>query len=114
VHDRMRPLVGGQGSFRRIVKNLHHAVNYLEISIRMNVDRDNFPHAEELLQILAAEGLASKLTVYPGQLVSVGGNPLAPSASYRGHCFTNREFALAAREFVLLAKRYGFATPSLP
>ena len=114
IHGRMRPLVGGQDSFWRIVKNLHHAVNYLKISIRMNVDRDNFPYAEELLRILAAEGFAGKLTVYPGQLVSVRENPLAPSARYHGHCFTNRDFALAAREFVLLAKRYGFATPSLP
>lgn len=113
-HDRMRPLAGGGGNFWRIVENLHHAVNYLDVSIRMNVDRDNFPHAEALLQILAAEGFAGKLAVYPGQIVGVDENPLAPSAGYAGHCFTNRDFALAAREFAQLTARYGFGSPSLP
>jgi uncharacterized protein len=114
VHNRMRPLAGGGESFWRIVQNLHHAVDFFDISIRMNVDAESFPHAEDLLRILAAEGFAGKLGVYPGQIVGVGENPLAPSASYGARCFTNPEFARAEREFVALAMRYGFARPSLP
>jgi len=114
VHDRMRPLAGGGGSFWRIVRNLHHAVNYLDIAIRMNVDAQNIRRAEELFQILVDEGFAGKLSVYPGQIVGVGENPQAPSASYGPRCLTNREFAWAELEFLALAERYGLAGPSLP
>src|SRR5262249_29616437 len=64
THDRMRPLAGGRGSFWTIVGNLRHAVEYLSITIRMNVDTRNFSQADELLQILADQGLAGKLAVY--------------------------------------------------
>lgn len=114
VHDRMRPLTGGKGSFWRIVQNLHHATDYLSVSVRMNVDTGNFGRAEELLQILAAEGFAGKLTVYPGQLVGVDDGAPAPSATYTHRCFTNAQFARAQLEFAALAARYGFARPSLP
>ena len=115
IHDRMRPLAGGKPSFWGIVKNLHHAVEYLPVTVRMNVDTHNFPHAEELLQILAAEGLAGKLGVAIGQLVGVDDGAPAPSSTYAPRCFGNAAFARAQREFDALARRYGFAgPPSLP
>jgi uncharacterized protein len=115
IHDRMRPLAGGKPSFWGIVKNLRHAVDYFPITVRMNVDTQNFPHAEELLQILAAEGLAGRLGVGIGQLVGVDDGAPSPSASYAPRCFGNAAFARAEREFDALARRYGFAgPPSLP
>jgi uncharacterized protein len=114
IHDRMRPLAGGKSSFWGIVKNLHHAPNYFPISVRMNVDMENILHTEELLQILSDEGLAGKVTVYPGQIVGLKGNSAAPSSTYGTSCFTNPEFAQAEREFLSLAMRYGFSSPSLP
>jgi uncharacterized protein len=114
LHDKMRPLVSGKGTFWQIIKNLHEAVNYLKISIRVNVNKENFVHVEELLQILASEGFANKLTVYAAQIVGVNNGPLSPSAAYKGCCFTNPDFALAELEFFALATRYGFAQPSLP
>jgi uncharacterized protein len=114
IHDRMRPLAGGGSSFWGIVKNLHHAVDYLRISIRMNVDTQNIAHAEELLQILAAEGLAGKLGVYAGQIVGMRDGAAAPSSTYATACLSNPEFARAEREFVKLATSYGFSRPSVP
>jgi uncharacterized protein len=114
VHDRMRPTVGGRGTFWGIVRNLHHAVEYLSVAVRVNVDRGNIGRAEELLQILAVEGFAGKLSVYPGQLVAVADGAPAPSASYGGHCFTGPEFARAQLAFAELARRYGFGSTSLP
>lgn len=113
VHDRMRPLLNGRGTFRRIVENLHHAVEHLTVSVRMNVDTENYPRAEELLQILAAEGLAGKLTVHLGQIVGVDDGVPSPSASYGARCFSNRGFAEADLAFSRLAHRYGFGGPSL-
>jgi uncharacterized protein len=114
VHDRMRPLASGRGSFWSIVKNLHHAVNYLETTVRVNVDAENFGRVEELFQILAREGFAGKLGIYPGQLVGLNQDPRAPSASYQARCFSNPEFARVEREFLRLARQYGFGRPELP
>jgi hypothetical protein len=78
-------------TFVRIVHNLRHAVDYFPISVRMNVDRENFRQAEELLRILHDEGLSDRLTVYPGQIVGVDDGVASPSTTYRPPCFTNAE-----------------------
>jgi uncharacterized protein len=114
THDRMRPLAGGRASFWAIVENLRHAVEYLSITIRMNVDALNFSRADELLQILADHGLAGKVAVYAGQITGNTDDPRSPSATYGPRCFTNPEFARAELEFQRLVARYGFGSPSLP
>jgi uncharacterized protein len=114
VHDRMRPLASGRGTFRQIVSNLRHAVRYLPVTVRVNIDAENAGRVGELFEILAAEGLAGQLTVYPGQLVTGDGNPAAPSAKYATACLASREFAHARLTFFELAARYGFAAGSLP
>ncbi|WP_426504286.1 radical SAM protein [Dactylosporangium sp. McL0621] len=113
VHNRMRPLASGKGSFDTILSNLRHAVEHLSIRVRVNLDQANVDRVEELFAILAAEGLAGKLSVYPGQIVGVAENLLSPSASY-GNCLSNPEFAGAERQFFALAERYGLAAPNLP
>ena len=114
VHDRMRPLQNGGSTFWRIVRNLRHAVNYLPISVRMNVDTENILQAEELMRILDSEGLSGKVGVYPGQIVGVRDAAMAPSATYRPACFSNADFARAELAFTELAAKYGFGDPSLP
>ncbi|MEZ5144611.1 MAG: radical SAM protein [Acidimicrobiales bacterium] len=116
VHDRMRPLTSGGGSFWRIVENLHHAVEHLDVAVRVNLDTTNVDAVGELLRILADEGLAGKLGVYPGHIVGVTENAVAPSATYRdGHtCFTPAEFARASLEFARLANEHGFGLTPLP
>jgi uncharacterized protein len=115
VHNRMRPLANGNGTFAQIVDNLGGAVAHFDVSVRVNTDRDNYPRLEELLNTLASAGLAGKLTIHLGQLLALDDGVAAPSAAYGSHrCFTNREFAKAREEFAALAFRYGFAKPSLP
>jgi uncharacterized protein len=86
VHNRMRPLVGGRGTFWQIVENMKHAINYFGISVRINADKDNFRHTEELLRILAEEEFSGKITVYVGQLLGIDDGIVTPSSSYRGEC----------------------------
>jgi len=115
VHDRMRPLVNGAGTFWQIVKNLRHAINYLTVSVRVNLDVENFHHANILLQILASEGLGGKVGVYAGQIVTTNHDTHSvPSNSYKPTCFTNPEFARVEREFNAMAKQYGFGDFVLP
>jgi uncharacterized protein len=114
IHNRMRPLVNQKGTFWRIVENLHHAVKYLEISIRVNLNKKNFPYTDALLQILANQGFVGKLSVYPGQITQPNcmvPSPLSPNTS---NFFTNAEFANAKQEFLAIAQHYGFYKPSLP
>ncbi|MEY2567762.1 MAG: uncharacterized protein QOE35_2291 [Actinomycetota bacterium] len=114
IHDRMRPLANGKGTFWHIVKNLHHAVDYLSISVRINVNTENYLRAEELLQILAAEGLSGKLTVNMGQIVATDDGVPSPSSSYVAPCFTTSRYAAAETEFTAMASRYGFGGYSVP
>lgn len=114
VHDLMRPLVGGRGTFSRIIENLHHAVDYFPIAIRMNLDIRNVSRVEEFLGILTQEGLVGKVVVYPGHIVGTDDDSRAPSASYGPSCLTKSQFAQAELEFTALAQQYGFARPSLP
>jgi len=114
VHNEMRPLASGGDSFWRIIENLHHAVDFLDVSVRVNIDTGNVDRAEELLQILADEGFAGKLHVYAGQIVGVAENPAAPSATYQKACFTSPEFAGTSLEFERMARRHGLARTSVP
>ncbi|MGW4561044.1 radical SAM protein [Streptomyces sp. NPDC004561] len=113
VHDRMRPLNSGKGSFHTILANLRTAVDHLDIAVRVNIDSGNASKVEELFKVLADEGFSGKLSVYPGQIVGVQQNVRAPSASYRG-CLSNAEFAREERRFLDLAARYGLSAPGLP
>jgi uncharacterized protein len=114
IHDQMRPQANGKGSFWSIVKNLHHALDYLRVSVRVNLDSRSCGSAEDLLRILAAEGFAGKLSVYPGQIIGVNDGTPSPSTTYQPSCLTNRQFASAELKFMALARRYGFASASLP
>jgi uncharacterized protein len=114
IHDRMRPAAGGRGSFWRIIRNLHTAVDYFRIGIRVNVDQHNLQYAEALLKILKDEGFCGKLHVGLGQLLGIADGAPAPSATYGHRCLSNREFALAQERFARLTEEYGFSRRNLP
>ena len=114
IHDVMRPLRGGGSTFARIVENLHHAVGKFNIMIRINVDRNNIVHAEELLGILHREGFSRKLSVYIGQLTAVNDGVPSPSSGYGSRCMSRQVFSVEELKFTGLAAKYGFAKVSLP
>jgi uncharacterized protein len=114
VHDAMRPLTGSRESFWRIVENLHHAIRYMAVSVRVNLDAQNLRTADELMRILVAEGFSGKIRVYPAQIVATDDGVPSPSASYRPRCLTSEAFARAELEFLAMARHYGFSGPSLP
>lgn len=114
VHDRMRPLVNGSGTFREIVKNLHHAVKHLSVDVRVNIDCNNVNQTEALLQILVSEGLAGKISLHAGHIIGGSNGHAGPSATYKPACLTTAEFARAQLEFNRMAERYGFGGAGLP
>jgi uncharacterized protein len=114
THDRRRPLVGGRGTFGTILANVVAAADILPLSIRVNLDEENVHEYEKLLGILAAHGLAGRVTVEAGHTVAVASNSRAPSAGYQGGCFDRSSFAAVERQFVAAATGLGFASPELP
>jgi uncharacterized protein len=114
VHNRMRPLVDGSGTFWQIITNLHHAIRYFPVGLRVNLDAENVNDVESLFQILAAEGFCGKMGVYPGQIVAIKDEQAAPSATYKPRCLRSSEFAKSELEFGRIAKRYGFDSAPLP
>jgi uncharacterized protein len=67
IHDRRRVLVGGRGTWDRIVANCRTALDEgLRIDLRVNVDRRNAPMAGALLDRLLEEG------VLPAARISLG------------------------------------------
>jgi uncharacterized protein len=111
IHDKMRPLTDGRGSFWKIIENLHLAIKYVSVDIRVNIDLQNFGSVEKLFEILSEEGLADQLSIHPGQIVGVDdGLDKQPSAAYKGRCFKRKEYAEAEIKFGELAKRYGFSS----
>ena len=113
VHDRMRPLAGGQGTFWQIMKNLRHAVNYFQVTVKTNLDRDSYERAVALLDILAGQGLAGKLAVGADRIR--WDQAAAPGSGSRdGRGFGRCEFVPLRLGFKALAVRAGFAAWSLP
>lgn len=55
VHDQRRPFRSGAPSFARIVANLQEAVEFLPISLRINVDRHNWKQAVDFVGWMAKQ-----------------------------------------------------------
>ena len=60
-HDRKRPFIDGRGSFDRIVENVYHAVEKIDVDVGGNFDEENVDSFPRLLDHLKGLGLADKL-----------------------------------------------------
>lgn len=67
IHDTRRPLLGGQGTFDKIISNLKYCVDKIDnISIRINTDVDNATRINEIINELKENGIADKVKPYLG------------------------------------------------
>lgn len=72
IHDVRRPLISGQGTFNRILKNLTEITEIIkEITIRINIDNENILRINETFQSFDEYGLRNKIGLYLGQVVSM-------------------------------------------
>jgi len=60
-HDRKRPFANGKGSFDRIVENVYHAVEMIDVDVGGNFDQENIASFPLLLDHLKELGLEKKL-----------------------------------------------------
>jgi len=110
IHNRMRPLAKGGDTFWPIVENIRHAVDYMNICVRVNFDKNNLYHAEDLMRILADEGFSHKIRLSPGKILTTDAGRSYYSRKQEHCLLTDKEFSDARQNFDSLAADYGFPT----
>lgn len=67
IHNERRPLVGGNETFDKILRNISEVVGIIQnISIRINTDKENADRVYELLDEMDKYNLQGKIHVYLG------------------------------------------------
>ena len=99
THNRMRPLRGGQGTFDRIVENIRAVAGKVRIAIGGNFDESSVDSYPALLEYLAQQDFAGKLSkvffkpIVRTEPVSAKGiiplTPIAAKDNFKGTCMTS-------------------------
>jgi len=110
IHDRRRPLTGGEPTFKKILANLSRAVAHLKIQVRMNVDDENRDRIPDLLDVLEAEGLKERVGFYLGHTYPYT-NVCQDVASL---CLKDEDFSLLELENALEMTQRGFISYPTP
>jgi uncharacterized protein len=109
-HDRRRFLVGGGGTYDRIVANLQQIVDQTHVQLRVNVDQRNLTAALDAVEHLAELGLAKKMRIYLAMVTAdaqVCGN-------IQEMCYDTKDFAAAELEVYREAARRGLPLSKYP
>jgi len=113
-HDMRRVLLGGQGTFEHIVKNLLEVVNCgsIRIVIRVNIDSRNSTDVPDLLHHFRNAGLGnrSNFSVYfaPVEAITEGCHSVA------NQCMTKQGYAKLETDLQQLAYELGLASIPYP
>lgn len=95
THDKRRVLINGQGTFDKIINNLIEGKNHIpgEVSLRINVDKNNQDDFYELLKLLVDNDMNSKIFPYLGHVKN-------SNESYSDDlCLTKKEYAHLSLDF---------------
>jgi uncharacterized protein len=84
-HDKRRTLIGGGATFDHIIANIESALDLVQITIRMNIDRSNADAALDLAHELNARGILGKANLYFAPIADAGGS-CSPSHNSRWSC----------------------------
>ena len=111
MHNRKRPLKNGKPSFDRIIENLKYASGKMNVSIRVNIDKDfNIDMFDEMLTELMAAGLHEKARMYFGFLEPA----TSVCANISENCHSPEDFSKAEIEYFRLMLERGFSIDKLP
>jgi len=83
IHDKRRITGNGEGTFATILRNIQEILDILNITIRINIDRQNLHSAANVLTTLSQMDLLTHLRVYADFVTNTFENP--------AHC---REFVI--------------------
>jgi len=105
-HDKKRPYKDGKGSYDRIMDSLVMIkdVNAIRLMLRVNVDKENLPHMEELFVDLKKRGINNCSLNF--EKISGGRGCLESCSSLLIESF--KEWEEAHKELLELAAKYSF------
>lgn len=89
THDRRRKLHSGKGTFERIVDNLCSIAGTMDITLRVNIDKDNVGAASDVVSLLYQRGILDKVHMSFAQVEPIG----SVCSNIIDRCHDNREFA---------------------
>ena len=75
IHNKRRPLAGGQGTFKKILENVKDSKGFIDhISIRINTDKENVNETNKLIKDIKEMGVDSEnVSFYLGLVESHNG-----------------------------------------
>lgn len=102
IHNSRRPLAGGAPTFDIILNNISKSSEIIPIVIRINIDKKNYKHNDELLRELKEKKLHNKVSIYLGW-VEPSNNCYSAST-----CMSNGEFSEEKLRFAAKLIELGF------
>lgn len=109
-HDRRRHLIGGRGTFWRIVENMSECLDLAEFQLRINVDARNAMRALEVVELLVERGITPPVRPYLAQVTHDG----AACGNIQELCYATDGFATMEVELYREAARRGLPLSRYP
>lgn len=94
IHNSRRKLRGGEGTFEQIIANIKDSMEYIDIVVRVNVDKENCKETDQLFDIFEKNGFIGKIPFYLGQVIS----STDACADVLTRCFNVKDFSTAVIE----------------
>lgn len=110
VHNSRRVLRDGvTGSFDRVLQGIKEAINgNLNVVVRINIDKDNYPSIQELLRVFLDNGI-NKVKIALGHVL-----PYTYSCEYyKDKCFTKEEYSNVVLDVQNMMISSGFENESI-
>ncbi|MDF2925554.1 MAG: radical protein [Paenibacillaceae bacterium] len=103
-HNKSRVLVGGQGTFDKIINNIIDVHEIIKVNIRVNVTKQNKDNIGTLFKILMDSGLNNKVGLYLAPVTA----STEVCQSISDNCLATKEFAEWEMELFEYADSLGF------
>ncbi|MCK4762293.1 MAG: SPASM domain-containing protein [Candidatus Aminicenantes bacterium] len=111
IHDSRRYDIEKGESFETIMENIAYAKKFMNVIIRINVDKKNSHRVEEFLDYLVGSNLTENIGVYMGRVYDCKQDPLS---KHHNLLYESKEFFQKRKEILskaILEKKLGWIGP---
>lgn len=109
-HNRRRPWVLGGNSFEVIISNLKNIVDLINVTLKLNIDKDNINSIKEIFEILERYNLKDSIDIKIEAIAVTPASQTVPNHFCRLYAFDPQkaEMAYAYLKMINLAEEKGF------